>query len=271
MVEIRALVDEMQLAEHKLLAEREQTNRATLKSALRNVLVNVSIGIAALAAVWYLMYRYLQVVEKAATAIHNQRRAVARYADQHWRWRDRHHAQGQVTLLNHVAQRLTGWRGGRRRPTVDHGLQHRQRRDATVDNPAERALREGAIVGLANHTILIAKDASNGRWMTGLADSHTGGRSERAILVFREITERKQHEQKLTEQANELAEARSAKNEFLATLAHQLASAFAAEQRLAAMAVREGQSGRIGTAPPLMVRQLRQMTRLIHDLLDSLV
>ena len=73
MVEIRALVDEMQLAEHKLLAEREQTNRATLKSALRNVLVNVSIGIAALAAVWYLMYRYLQVVEKAATAIHNQR------------------------------------------------------------------------------------------------------------------------------------------------------------------------------------------------------
>ena len=67
-------------------------------------------------------------------------------------------------------------------------------------------------MGLANHTILIAKDGVEWPLDDSAAPIRTqAGEVKGAILVFREITERKQHEQKLTEQANELAEADGAK------------------------------------------------------------
>src|SRR6185369_16820152 len=69
---------------------------------------------------------------------------------------------GHITDLNEVAQSLTGW-------TRDEALGQPLERvfnivnEVTrqpVDNPANRALREGVIVGLANHTVLIRKDGS---------------------------------------------------------------------------------------------------------------
>ena len=69
---------------------------------------------------------------------------------------------GGVTFLNPVAQSLTGW-------TLDEAAGSRWRRvfqiineetRQTVENPAIRALREGVVVGLANHTLLIAKDGT---------------------------------------------------------------------------------------------------------------
>ena len=70
--------------------------------------------------------------------------------------------EGRVTYLNEVAESLTGW---------SHEDAYGQPLDAVfriinegtrqpVDNPAERALREGVVVGLANHTLLIRKDGT---------------------------------------------------------------------------------------------------------------
>src|SRR6188768_2776566 len=67
---------------------------------------------------------------------------------------------GCVTFLNPVAEALTGWTqadaAGKSLEEVFqivHEATH-----LAADNPAIKALRAGVIVGLTNHTLLIAKD-----------------------------------------------------------------------------------------------------------------
>ena len=71
-------------------------------------------------------------------------------------------ADGRVTFMNGVAEALTGWPAaealGRPLQDVFHIINEHTREPA--DNPALRALREGAIVALANHTVLISRDGS---------------------------------------------------------------------------------------------------------------
>ncbi len=107
---------------------------------------------------------------------------------------------GVVTFMNPVAEGLTGWKDGVGHPLerVFHIVNENTRR--TVENPALRSLRDGLIVGLANHTVLIAKD---GREFP-IDDSAAPIRIEQestigAVLVFRDITKRRQAEQALRE------------------------------------------------------------------------
>jgi len=102
-------------------------------------------------------------------------------------------AEGRVTFMNAVAETLTGWPQaeavGRPLPDVFHIVNERTRRP--VENPALRALREGAVVGLANHTVLIARDGTE-RPIDDSAAPMRGesGASIGAVLVFRDVTER---------------------------------------------------------------------------------
>src|SRR5215831_18706913 len=67
---------------------------------------------------------------------------------------------GNVTLLNPVAEQLTGWSSaeakGQPLEKIFHILNEDTRAD--VENPALRAIQEGVIFGLANHTVLITRD-----------------------------------------------------------------------------------------------------------------
>jgi len=70
----------------------------------------------------------------------------------------------------------------------------------TVENPVFRALKEGFIVGLANHTVLIAKDGTE----RPIDDSAAPIRCKEGevvgcVLVFRDITERHRQEAELRE------------------------------------------------------------------------
>ncbi|BBE50431.1 putative signaling protein [Ferriphaselus amnicola] len=69
---------------------------------------------------------------------------------------------GCVEFLNPVAEQMTGWTSadaeGRTLQEVFHIVNETTR--AVVQNPVEIVLREGRIVGLANHTVLIARDGS---------------------------------------------------------------------------------------------------------------
>src|SRR5688572_30347235 len=68
--------------------------------------------------------------------------------------------QGRITRLNPVAEALTGWTEadaiGKRLEEVFVIISEQTRRPA--ENPIGRVLRERITVGLANHTLLIAKD-----------------------------------------------------------------------------------------------------------------
>jgi PAS domain S-box-containing protein len=106
-------------------------------------------------------------------------------------------AEGRVNFLNEVAQGLTGWTlkeaEGRDLREVFQIINEQTRQE--VENPVAKVLREGAIVGLANHTVLIARDGQE----TPIDDSGAPIRDEDGnitgvVLVFRNITERRQAE-----------------------------------------------------------------------------
>ncbi|MGI8409615.1 MAG: PAS domain S-box protein [Pyrinomonadaceae bacterium] len=104
---------------------------------------------------------------------------------------------GRVTNLNAVAESLTGWTNSDAAGEPLDGV-FRIVNEATresVENPATRALREGAIVGLANHTVLIDKDGTE----RAIDDSAAPIRCREGeivgcVLVFRDVTERRQAE-----------------------------------------------------------------------------
>ena len=90
---------------------------------------------------------------------------------------------------------------------------------APVDNPALRSLREGKIVGLANHTILIGKSGVEWPIDDSAAPIRTAeGDVCGAVLVFRDITERKHQEAALQTQTVALRTANARLSELLTEL-----------------------------------------------------
>ena len=107
---------------------------------------------------------------------------------------------GNVTFLNPAAQSLTGWTLEQATGVPLHNVfkivNEETRR--TVENPATRALREGLVVGLANHTLLVAKDGSERPIDDSAAPiRNKSGELAGVVLVFRDVTERRQQERAL--------------------------------------------------------------------------
>ncbi len=101
-------------------------------------------------------------------------------------------ANACVTNLNPVAQQLTGWTHelalGRPVSEVFHIINKETRQPATI--PVMAALEHGTVQGLANHTVMIARDGGE----CDIADScapirDRDGQVVGAVLVFRDVTE----------------------------------------------------------------------------------
>ncbi|APW48412.1 hypothetical protein RA876_12315 [Rhodoferax antarcticus] len=101
-------------------------------------------------------------------------------------------AQARVTLINPVAQKLTGWTQeqalGQPVDEVFRIVGKTSRERLTV--PVLAALEQGTVQGLANHTLLLARDGAE----YDVADSCAPMRDAQglvvgAVLVFRNVTE----------------------------------------------------------------------------------
>ncbi len=109
------------------------------------------------------------------------------------------------------------------------------------------------------------------RWMDykvlKLADG--GGQAVAFATVSRDITERRRLEDSLRKLASDLSEADHRKDEFLATLSHELRNPLAPLRNTLEVLKRTG--GNLDKAPralETMERQLKQLVRLVDDLLD---
>jgi two-component system cell cycle sensor histidine kinase/response regulator CckA len=100
--------------------------------------------------------------------------------------------EGRVELMNPVAETLTGWPQaealGRPLAQVYRVFEEKSRRP--IEDPSARILREGRVVGLANDTLLVARDGIE----YPIADSgspihDSEGRPVGVVLVFRDQTE----------------------------------------------------------------------------------
>ena len=108
--------------------------------------------------------------------------------------------QGAVTFMNPVAEKLTGWSlaEAQGRPLAEvFTIANEQTRQA-VEDPVGRVLREGRVVGVANHTILISRDGRE----TPIDDCAAPIRDEAGtltgtVLVFQNVSERRQKEAEL--------------------------------------------------------------------------
>jgi PAS domain S-box-containing protein len=104
---------------------------------------------------------------------------------------------GNVTFINVIAETLTGWRrneiSGRPVESVFPVIDEDTRQP--VENAALRAIREGDTVTVGNHRMLIAREGTG----IPVEDSasimrDSEGRALGAVLIFRDITERRRLE-----------------------------------------------------------------------------
>ena len=111
-------------------------------------------------------------------------------------------AEGNIQFMNDVAHSLTGWEReqamGKSLVDIFNIVNEKTRKK--VEDPVTKVIREGKVVGMANHTILISKDGTE----IPIDDSGAPVRDEKGniigvVLVFHDIIERYEAEKKLQE------------------------------------------------------------------------
>ena len=243
--------------EDAALAEREAAFQANMRHLL-DVIVAVSILTLLFAASFgYLIYREsrqrlanlihietkhrLEIQDEATQRL--QQANAALQVSKEWLAVTLHsigdgviatNAEGRITLLNRVAEQLTGWTQAKAidRPAdeIFHIINQETRLPSVI--PISETLARGTIQGLANHTVLIALDGSE----CAIADSCApirarDGQVIGAVLVFRDITNEDAAQKAVQEAKVELERAKTAaekanlaKSEFLSSMSHELRS-----------------------------------------------
>ena len=114
---------------------------------------------------------------------------------------------GKVVLMNIVAEQLTGWKNNEAQGkplveifTIVNALTRKE-----VKNPVVQVLESGSIVGLANHTILIAKDGVEYQISDSAAPiKNVDGDITGVVLVFRDVSNKYKMQEKISESEQRL-------------------------------------------------------------------
>ena len=276
---LRAEIGSMLQDERGLLDARTKRAERSYRVAIVTGLVSGALALIGSVAFILLLQQHMRARVRAAAAQFEQREllriTLASIGDAIITT----DTDGRVNYLNAIAEALTGWTprdaSGQPLETVFNIVD--ETTGAKMENPASKALRAGAPARLPRHTVLIARDGVR----HPIDDSASPIRDERGtivgcVLVFRDVTERRNTEEKLRrseemlrQRVDELAEGDRRKDEFLATLAHELRNPLGPlSNALAIMKVAGDDQQLMQKTRELMERQLGQMVRLIDDLLD---
>jgi two-component system cell cycle sensor histidine kinase/response regulator CckA len=135
--------------------------------------------------------------------------------------------KGRVKFMNGVARSLTGWKeeeaAGQPLKKVFNIVNEETRKE--VEDPVTKVFRKGVVVGLANHTVLIAKDGTE----IPIDDSGAPVKDDEGniigvVLVFHDIIERKKAEEEQEKLQKQFRQAQ--KMEAIGTLAGGIAHDF---------------------------------------------
>jgi two-component system, NarL family, sensor histidine kinase EvgS len=203
MDQIRAVVAEMTNEEEDLLKLRTQRTNESVASSVRTILAGTLLSISLLALCFGLLQRELSERKKAQEALAKSEKwfstTLASIGDAVIAT----DMNGAVTFMNSVAQSLTGWTQteatGKSMDLVFDIVNKETRRP--VENPVKKVFREGKVVGLADHTLLLSKDGREFDIEDSAAPILTDtGEGFGVVLVFRDITEKKRAEEETKRQ-----------------------------------------------------------------------
>jgi len=199
---LRATAAEMAAHEAQRVTARQAVADATYRAALVSEVLAALAALAALIGLSIVLARHLRARDEAQALISAQGERLRVTLESIGDAVIATDLEGRISNLNRVAESLTGWRAeeARGQPLETVFCIVNETTREPVENPATRALHDGVIVGLANHTVLIGRDGSE----TPIDDSAAPirdpeGRVHGAILVFRDITERKAAEREIRE------------------------------------------------------------------------
>ena len=191
---IRGIVGEMIEEETRQRNERLYQRDRAYAAAISEGLFSGFFAIATIFAFLLLLRRHLRERERSTFIIAEQaerfRTTLASIGDGVIAT----DTDGRVTMINSVAESLTGWTlaDALGRPLTEIFEIVNESTRATAENPAIRALNEGIIMGLANHTILIAKDGTERPIDDSAAPIRcSDGEIVGCVLVFKDVTEQR--------------------------------------------------------------------------------
>jgi PAS domain S-box-containing protein len=181
-------------------------------------------------------------------------------------------AEGCITFMNPIAETTTGWdlHAAHGRPAREIFRIYNEDTREVVESPVEKVIKSGAVVGLANHTILIARDGTE----LPIDDSGAPIRDESGklygvVLVFRDFSEHRRRQQELREARDAAETANRAKDKFLAMLSHELRTPLAPVlMTLNLWEASEQLPEMFGADVQVMKRNIELEARIIDDLLD---
>jgi PAS domain S-box-containing protein len=172
---------------------------------------------------------------------------------------------GQMTMMNPVAERLTGWTAEEAigRPIQDVFRMSDEYTGEEIPSPVDRAFLHRGLPNTGRQLVLEARNGMRRPIEYSAAPiEDKNGRTSGVVLIFRDVSQRRQ-----TERA--LREADRRKDEFLALLAHELRNPLAPiGNALQILEMAEDDPQTVTETRQTMQRQFEHLVRLVDDLLD---
>lgn len=200
---IRSVLAEMANEENNLEEVRSQEMTRALTYTARIVVAGTLLSILLLLLVFTILLRELSSRKSAQEALARSERWLSTTLGSIGDAVIATDMNGAVTFMNPVAQSLTGWAQaeavGKSMDLVFDIVNKDTRRP--VENPVKKVFREGKVVGLADHTLLLSKGGKEYDIEDSAAPILTNrGEGFGVVLVFRDITEKKRAEEETRRQ-----------------------------------------------------------------------